>query len=436
MTGKTDSSAASAADYVTREEAIGLLDVKAATLYTYVSRGLVRRILDPVRRRSLYHREDLDRVRARSGARAADGVVASGAMRYGEPIVTTSITELTAAGPRYRNRSALELAAANVPFEDVAELLWTGRLAEVQRPWALEPLPAVFLDMARGLPSGEGHAAIDDLFALCTLALGMSKGRPAERANDSVSHAADVRQLLQALTGCFAVLRKPYAYRPPQSGESVALSVAHSLGTAPSPKTLRLLNAALTVSADHELNPATFVARIAASSEVDLYSCVAAALCTRIARGCDRLEQWLREERDPRNLQAQLTDEYLGSPAKSGFNHPLYPQGDPRGRFLLDLTFEALASTEDLRRIRAFIETAGRRHKLFPRIELALAVTAFGLRLPPGSAAGLYTLGRIAGWIAHVNEQRLAGYLIRPRARYAGHAVNGPASLQQPSARS
>jgi citrate synthase len=45
---------------------------------------------------------------------------------------------------------------------------------------------------------------------------------------------------------------------------------------------------------------------------------------------------------------------------------------------------------------------------------------AFALRLPPGSAAGLFAVGRAAGWIAHALEQRAAGFLLRPRARYVG----------------
>jgi citrate synthase len=60
------------------------------------------------------------------------------------------------------------------------------------------------------------------------------------------------------------------------------------------------------------------------------------------------------------------------------------------------------------------------RHKQYPRFELALALLTTTLGLPAGAAGGIYTLGRIAGWIAHVSEQRLAGFLIRPRARFTG----------------
>jgi len=45
---------------------------------------------------------------------------------------------------------------------------------------------------------------------------------------------------------------------------------------------------------------------------------------------------------------------------------------------------------------------------------------AEALGLPAGSASALFALGRAAGWIAHVLEQRRSAGLVRPRARYVG----------------
>ena len=67
--------------YVTRDEALALLGVKSATLYTYVSRGWIRRIPGPGRNQSFYLREDVAAVHARGSARAAAGVIAGAAMR-------------------------------------------------------------------------------------------------------------------------------------------------------------------------------------------------------------------------------------------------------------------------------------------------------------------------------------------------------------------
>src|SRR5207237_7626602 len=80
--------------FLTRAEAVDILAVKPATLYTYVSRGLIRRLPTPGQKHSLYYREDIERVRARHDARAAEGVIAAPAVRYGEPIVSTSVTEI------------------------------------------------------------------------------------------------------------------------------------------------------------------------------------------------------------------------------------------------------------------------------------------------------------------------------------------------------
>ena len=53
---------------------------------------------------------------------------------------------------------------------------------------------------------------------------------------------------------------------------------------------------------------------------------------------------------------------------------------------------------------------------------MGMVALAAALELPERSAGALWALGRSAGWIAHVMEQRLAGYVLRPRAKYVGPA--------------
>src|SRR5690606_28612366 len=91
-------------DYVTREEATEALGVKPATLYSYVSRGLLRRVKDPAQRRSAYLREDVDRLKARHPGQPIKAEAAAGALRWGEPVVNTSITHIDAAGDRKSTR--------------------------------------------------------------------------------------------------------------------------------------------------------------------------------------------------------------------------------------------------------------------------------------------------------------------------------------------
>src|ERR1700730_17620514 len=89
------------ADYMSSAEALAVLAVKPQTLYSYVSRGMIRRIcLDG--KTSLYNREDVRRLKARSTARSGHGAVAGAALQWGEPVLVTGITEITENGPRYR----------------------------------------------------------------------------------------------------------------------------------------------------------------------------------------------------------------------------------------------------------------------------------------------------------------------------------------------
>ena len=55
-----------------------------------------------------------------------------------------------------------------------------------------------------------------------------------------------------------------------------------------------------------------------------------------------------------------------------------------------------------------------------PTLDLGLVAVASALRAPRGTAGAFFAIGRSAGWVAHALEQREAGHLLRPRARYVG----------------
>ena len=109
--------------FVGAAEAARHLGVQRATLYAYVSRGLVERRLAVDGRTSLYSLDDLDTLARRGRQRAA-------APRPSLDVhIATAITTLDESGPRYRNRDVATLAAS-ASYEQVAELLWTGALPD------------------------------------------------------------------------------------------------------------------------------------------------------------------------------------------------------------------------------------------------------------------------------------------------------------------
>jgi citrate synthase len=97
------------------------------------------------------------------------------------------------------------------------------------------------------------------------------------------------------------------------------------------------------------------------------------------------------------------------------FGHPLYPEGDPRTGPLLEC-----ARGSGARRARTLLAIVDATTDARPNVDIGLAAVTAALGAPPSAAPGLFAVARTAGWLAHALEQRAAGYLLRPRARYVG----------------
>ena len=249
-------------------EAARILGVKVATLYSYASRHWVRSFPSGRHREKRYLREDLESLRHRADARLGHEAVAAGALRWGEPVLSSALTEIRPDGPWYRGHPALELART-ARFEAVAELLWTGHLPATlpvwRRPRALSPR----LPRAQGSP-------IDALIA------GLAAVRLARRQAPAGA-GASVRLLTEPsppelVWTLVALVAGACGRRPSDAlaAADVAGGVQRALG-APA-RGGRLLESALVACADHELNVSSFSARVAASTGADLEACLLAAL--------------------------------------------------------------------------------------------------------------------------------------------------------------
>ena len=398
-------------DYLTSDEVMRVLAIRKATLYTYVSRGLVRTIKQPGQKKAnLYLKADVDRLRARVQDSEA-GPVISRSLRYGEPVVQSWICDITPTGPRYRGQPALSLISARRSFEYVAELIWGGLPRLGDSPWP--PLPAAALG---GLPrlAQESGASVTGLLA--RIALGMTS---LERASGDTAYldgrTAGIRliRLFAAAAGCLGPSGAPIHM---DTQAYVAQTILQGLGGPTDPFCIELMNAALVLSADHELSAPTFVARICASTGVDLYACVIAALMAHSGPmqvgGATDLEELL--------LGAQDLSSVLAGDVPC-FGHPLY-EVDPRAEVLLETIGRYPALGSSGRKLLDAIQWHKAQSGQYPNLFGALVVIERALGLPRGRAVLIHTVGRTAGWIAHAVEQRHAGAMLRPRAKYMGNA--------------
>jgi citrate synthase len=401
-------------------EAARILGVKVATLYSYASRQWVRSFPSGRHREKRYLRDDLERLRHRADARLGHEAVAAGALRWGEPVLSSALTEIRPDGPWYRGHPVLELART-ARFEAVAELLWTGTLSGTVPVW---PRPRA---LPRTLPRAPGSPTDALLAGLAAVRLARRQvpdagafARGGRRRTDrSAASDASVRlltepsppELVWTLVGLLAAAcgRRP---ADAVAAPDVATGVQRALG-APA-RGVRLLESALVACADHELNVSSFAARVAASTGADLEACLLAALAAfsgpRHGAESMRVQALLIEAGQPERARSTLLARVRRGEALPGFGHRLYPEGDPRGPLLLSLAARKPRPARALATLQALVSEAAR---------LGLGV-AHALRLQPWAAQVLFCIGRSAGWIAHVAEQRTSGELLRPRARYVG----------------
>jgi citrate synthase len=202
----------------------------------------------------------------------------------------------------------------------------------------------------------------------------------------------------------------------------------------------RPIEAALVLCADHELNVSAFTARCVASAGAPPQAAVAAGLAavggSRHGGQTERVEALLDEvspavsrsasRGSSSTVRDRLADRLRRGEEIPGFGHPLYRDGDPRARLLLDM---ATASRPRSPHLDAASELAAAALDLLgerPNLDFGLVTLARTLDLPPGAPLALFAVGRSAGWIAHVIEQYGDSRLIRPRARYAGPMPHRP----------
>jgi citrate synthase len=242
------------------------------------------------------------------------------------------------------------------------------------------------------------------------------------------AHASDDAELARARALQHWLACAPAA-RPPSKEHAtrIAVTLTSSLRARPSAAQVMNVDRALVLCAEHELNASTFAARIAASAGADLYACLGAAVHTMSgsAHGgmCERVEALLASTGKARNATHTVRAWLARGEALPGFGHPLYPAGDPRAALLIELARAHGARTEAARTAFALLEAMQRGGHPAPNLDAGLVTLCTCLELPRGAAATIFAVGRTAGWVAHTLEQRAAGYLLRPRARYVGAAA-------------
>src|SRR5215216_4035269 len=395
--------------YLSAGRAAEELGVSLATLYAYVSRGMVRsEAVEGEGRNRRYRAEDVRRLKERKERRRDPDGVVEGALHWGTPVLESGITLVDKGGLYYRGRDVVDLAEER-SIEEVAAMIWTGDEAMAT---------ALFPPEMSG-PSWRIQNVVDSVAGLTPVEV-FQIMLPVAAAEDPAAY--DLRPGAVARTGA-RILR---LMTDVAAGESVpGLAGTLQRGWSPDdPGAADLLDSALVFCMDHELPVSTFAARCVASAEAAPYAVVVAGLAALggVKHGgeIELVEAFLREVDAAEDARAVISGRLRRGERIPGFGHSLYPEGDPRGAGLLRLLAEAYPTSPAVGLSEAVAREVLHLMARRPTIDFALATLARTLALPSGTAIALFGLGRTVGWIAHAIEQYETNTLIRPRARYTG----------------
>ena len=411
-------------------EAAVRLGVKPATLYAYVSRGLLGRERSSDGRTSTFDPAEIDRLarpgRARRGRRPATDLV-----------VPSALTAIDQGRPWYRGVAVTDLAATRT-FEEVAEWLWTGRFpapatapsgtalggtVPAAGPGGPAPWQAAeaALDAGRRAQAALPRTALP-LERIRVIAAALAAGDELRLELRPAAVTAAARSLIAGLVDCL-----PHPGPPPAGGGSIAGRLWGGLSTVdPEPGLVGVLDAALVLLADHELAASTVAARVAASVRADPYAVVSAGLATvsgTLHGGASLGIEALLDEVDRPERAATVVGARLRRGERlRGFGHRLYPDGDPRAGFLLARLRATAAGSPRMAVVDALLEATTRRGLPEPNVDLALAALAHVTAMTRGAAEAIFAVARAAGWIAPALEEYDRNIPIRPRAVYTGPA--------------
>lgn len=379
--------------YLNSEEAARALGVRKATLYSYVSRGLIQSFDDAPRRGRKFRRSDVERLARRQTGQRKPRLAVRSALDWGLPILESGLT-LIEDGKLYYRGVMLSDLLPHASVEDVARLLWQCPAgADMSSPrLALSPR---WHRTARDMAQDSPFLRMLPLFAI---------GQTELSGPDDFSAAS---RLLQLMAACLLGMRQQHL---PLHEQCAAAWGLNARGAA-------IVRTALLCCADHELNASSFTVRCIASTGVDMGSALSGALAA--LRGplhggfTERIETLFDQLSATRSIPHAVTALQDANGNLPGFGHPLYPAGDPRAAALLELL-------PGNRTLASIIGTARQQCGQAPSIDFALVAARRCLGLPRGTAFGLFALARTVGWIAHFLEQRRSPGLIRPRATYVG----------------
>lgn len=320
-------------------------------------------------------------------------------------------------------------------FEEVIYLLWNRRLPTEQELLELKKdlvthasLPSDLIHYLRGIPLNHIHP-------MAVVRTGASLFSFYDRDADDMTEesnyikAIKIQAKMSTLVAAFSRIRKGLDVVAPRPDLGFAANFLYMLnGRVPNELEEEAFNKALVLHADHELNASTFTARVCVATLSDMYSGVTAAIGALkgpLHGGAnENVMKMLLEIEELDNVELFINQKLEQKEKITGFGHRVYRTGDPRAKYLKEVSRQLSAITGNTKwyeiseRVEEVVTSA--KPNIPPNVDFYSATVYHALGIDYDLFTPIFVISRTSGWLAHILEQYENNRLIRPRAEYTG----------------
>ncbi len=332
----------------------------------------------------------------------------------------------------YRGVPVEELAA-NSSFEETVYFLWNGKfptaseLEQFKKTLAAaRALPAEALTILKNFPKNAHPMGV--LRSMVSVLGILDKDGDKQDAETMKRQALQLTARVPAIIAAYFRLRQgkdPIASDPKLSHAADFLNMMH--GKLPEKEMERALDAYQILLADHGLNASTFAARVTTATESDMYSAATSAVGTLKGdlhgSANQHAMEMILEINDPAKAEAYVRSLLAQKKKVMGFGHRIYKKEDPRATVFRGIAQKLCERVKEFRwmEISNKVEKVMMEEKQIPcNVDFFSASVLYVLGFPVDFFTTVFASSRMAGWTAHVLEQRADNRLIRPAAEYTG----------------
>ena len=341
----------------------------------------------------------------------------------------------------YRGFDILDLTK-NSTFEETSYLLLYDKLPTKQElnEFNAKLVEARYIpkQMQKNMANWRGDADPMDMLQAFVSALAGYYDEEFSNKDASIEKAINLISKVPTIIASWQRIRNGLEIIDPDSSLSHAANFLYMMsGEKPDTEVEKIFDVCLILHADHTFNASTFTARQVASTRAHMYSAASAAigaLSGELHGGANtEVMKMLLEISDINKVESWIKEQLTQGEKIMGMGHAVYKTYDPRAQVLKELSRKlAGKSKEQWFEMTEKIETATisemklqKGKDIYPNVDLYSASIYYMLKIPVDLNTPIFAISRVAGWAAHIIEEKFAEAapktaLYRPKAVYVG----------------